>query len=144
MRRGLRSRWLLAALAGLAGTVIAVGCAQTDAGLTTKIKTQLAADDTVKAYQIDVDTKEKVVTLTGTVDSLAAKDQAIALARGTKGVVDVVDNITVSGPGGAMEGMGEPAMGTSPGMMEGGPGMGATPTAGTTPIMAMTTPGPRK
>ena len=141
MRRVLRSRWLLAALAGAA---ITIGCAQTDAGLTTKIKTQLAADETVKAYQIDVDTKEKVVTLTGTVDSQAAKDQAIALARSTKGVVDVVDNITVSGPGGTMEGMGEPAMGTTPGMMEGAPGMGATPTAATTPVMAMTTPGPRR
>ena len=137
MRRGLRSRWFLAAVAGMAVTI---GCAQTDPGLTTKIKTKLAADDTVKAYQIDVDTKEKVVTLTGTVDNQAAKDQAITLARSTQGVVDVVDNITVSGAGGAMEGMGEPAMGTTPGME----GMGATPTAATTPVMAMTTPAPRK
>ncbi|MFN2387771.1 MAG: BON domain-containing protein [Thermoanaerobaculia bacterium] len=140
MRRGLRSRWLPAAVAGL---MVMVACAQTDAGLTTKIKTKLAADDTVKAYQIDVDTKEKVVTLTGSVDSQAAKDQAIALARSTAGVVDVVDNITVSGPGGTMEGMGEPAMGTTPGM-EGTPAMETTPPGGTTPIMAMTTPGPRR
>ena len=126
----------------VAVVMAALGCAQTDAGLTTKVKAKLAADDTVKAYQIDVDTKEKIVTLTGTVDSQAAKDQAIALARSTTGVVDVVDNITVSGPGGTMEGMGgmgEPAMGTTP---EGMPGMEPTPTAMTTPIMAMTTPGP--
>jgi hypothetical protein len=88
-------------------------------------------------------TKEKVVTLTGTVDSQAAKDQAIALARATSGVADVVDNITVSGPAGTMEGLGEPAMGTTPGM-EGTPGMETTPTAGTTPVMAMTTPGQRR
>jgi hypothetical protein len=140
MRRSLRSRWLAA---GVAVAMTAMACAQTDAGLTTKVKTKLAADDTVKAYQIDVDTKEKVVTLTGTVDNQAAKDQAISLARSTAGVVDVVDNITVSGAGGSMEGMGEPAMGTTP-AMEGMPGIATTPTAVTTPIMAMTTPGPRK
>jgi len=81
----------------LAAALIAVACAQTDAGITTKVKSKLAADDTVKAYQIDVDTKDKVVTLSGSVDSPAAKDQAVAIARGTQGVADVVDNITVGG-----------------------------------------------
>ena len=79
----------------LAAVAFAVACAQTDAGITGKVKSKLAADDTVKAYQIDVDTKDKVVTLSGSVDSQAAKDQAVALARGTEGVADVVDNITV-------------------------------------------------
>ncbi|HEY3174101.1 MAG TPA: BON domain-containing protein [Thermoanaerobaculia bacterium] len=82
-------------LAILAAVAFAIACAQTDAGITGKVKSKLAADDTVKAYQIDVDTKDKVVTLSGTVDSPAAKDQAVALARGTEGVADVVDNITV-------------------------------------------------
>lgn len=81
----------------LAAALIAVGCAQTDAGITTKVKSKLAADDTVKAYQIDVDTKDKIVTLSGSVDNPAAKDQAVAIARGTQGVADVVDNITVGG-----------------------------------------------
>lgn len=94
----------------------AVACAQTDAGITTKVKSKLAADDTVKAYQIDVDTKDKVVTLSGNVDNQAAKDQAVALARGTEGVADVVDNITVAGGAAAMPGDmppmgGEPAPG---------------------------------
>jgi hyperosmotically inducible protein len=83
----------------LAAVGLAVACAQTDAGITTKVKSKLAADDTVKAYQIDVDTKDKVVTLSGNVDSAAAKDQAVALARGTEGVADVVDNITVGAEG---------------------------------------------
>ncbi len=82
-------------LAILAAVAFAIACAQTDAGITGKVKSKLAADDTVKAYQIDVDTKNKVVTLSGNVDSPAAKDQAVALARGTEGVADVVDNITV-------------------------------------------------
>lgn len=88
----------------LAVVAFAVACAQTDAGITTKVKSKLAADDTVKAYQIDVDTREKVVTLSGNVDSQAAKDQAVAIARSTEGVADVVDNITVAGGEIAMPG----------------------------------------
>jgi hyperosmotically inducible protein len=101
-------------LAILAAGAFAVACAQTDAGITTKVKSKLAADDTVKAYQIDVDTKDKVVTLSGSVDSQAAKDQAVALARGTEGVADVVDNITVSGGTAAMPGE-NPAYGSTTG-----------------------------
>lgn len=88
----------------LVAGMFAIACAQSDAGITTKVKSKLAADDTVKAYQIDVDTKDKVVTLSGNVDSPAAKDQAVALARSTEGVADVVDNITVAGGTAAMPG----------------------------------------
>lgn len=89
---------------GVAAALFVVACAQTDAGVTTKVKSKFASDDVVKAYQIDVDTKDKVVTLSGNVDSQAAKDQAVALARGTEGVADVVDNITVAGGSAAMPG----------------------------------------
>ena len=66
------------ALFGVAAVVLlATACAQTDAGVTTKVKAKLAADDTVKAYQIDVDTQNKIVTLSGSVDSAAAKDRAV-------------------------------------------------------------------
>ena len=95
----------------LAAVAFSVACAQTDAGITGKVKSKLAADDTVKAYQIDVDTKDKIVTLSGNVDSQAAKDQAVALARGTEGVADVVDNITLAGGSAAMPG--ENPMGTA-------------------------------
>ncbi|HEX9689836.1 MAG TPA: BON domain-containing protein [Thermoanaerobaculia bacterium] len=88
----------------LVAVVFAIACAQTDAGITTKVKSKLAADDTVKAYQIDVDTKDKIVTLSGNVENQAAKDQAVALARGTEGVADVVDNIMVAGGSIAMPG----------------------------------------
>ncbi|HEV8611441.1 MAG TPA: BON domain-containing protein [Thermoanaerobaculia bacterium] len=98
----------------LVAVAFAVACAQTDAGITTKVKSKLAADDTVKAYQIDVDTKDKVVTLSGNVDSQAAKDQAVALARSTEGVADVVDNITVAGGAAAMPGENPPMGGGAP------------------------------
>ncbi len=72
-----------------------VACAQTDAGITTNVKTKLAADDTVKAYQVDVDTRNGVVTLSGDVENAAAKEQAIQIARQTDGVRDVIDQIRV-------------------------------------------------
>jgi hyperosmotically inducible protein len=86
----------LALLGSIAGLVAAVACAQTDAGITTAVKSRLAADNTVKAYQIDVDTANGVVTLSGTVDRPVAKQQAVVIARQTDGVTDVVDNIEVS------------------------------------------------
>ena len=76
--------------------VFTVACGRTDAGITTNVKSKLAADGAVKAYQVDVDTRDHVVTLSGTVDSLAAKSRAVELARQADGVRDVVDNIHVN------------------------------------------------
>ena len=90
---------MLRKLAGFvagAGMVVTVACGQTDAGITTNVKTKLAADDVVKAYQVDVDTQNRVVTLSGDVETVMAKDRAIMIARETDGVRDVVDRITVS------------------------------------------------
>ena len=85
-------------LAFLGSAVLVVGCAQSDSGITTSVKSQFMADDTVKARNINVDTRDRVVTLTGTVQSAQEEAKAIQIARNTKGVADVVDNITVSSP----------------------------------------------
>lgn len=61
-----------------------------DAWITSKVKAQLLADTAVKGTQINVDTKANVVTLTGTAESAAARDMAIKLAAGTKGVKNVI------------------------------------------------------
>ena len=79
----------------LAAAIMTVACAQTDAGITTNVKTKLAADETVKAYTVDVDTRNGVVTLSGNVESATAKEQAIQIARQTDGVRDVIDQINV-------------------------------------------------
>ena len=71
-------------------------CSQSDAGITTAVKSKLAVDDTVKAYRIDVDTKNKVVTLKGDVETAAARDRAIEIARATEGVRDVVDGLVLA------------------------------------------------
>jgi hyperosmotically inducible protein len=76
---------------------MSAACGQTDPGITAAVKGKLAADDDVKAYQVDVDTSNKVVTLSGRVETATAKARAVEIARGTEGVTNVVDNITVGG-----------------------------------------------
>jgi osmotically-inducible protein OsmY len=97
---------------GVAAALFVVACAQTDAGVTTKVKSKFASDDVVKAYQIDVDTKDHVVTLSGQVENRAAQERAVTLARGTEGVRDVVDNLKVGEGNAALPGE-HPTTGTS-------------------------------
>lgn len=70
-------------------------CSQTDTGVTTKVKARFAQDDLVRAHTIDVTTRDGVVTLTGDVESMAARQQAVRLARETEGVTEVVDELRV-------------------------------------------------
>jgi hyperosmotically inducible protein len=88
---------------------LAVGCGETDAGLTTAVKARLAADETVSAYQIDVDTEDGVVTLTGTVDSIAAETAALRVAGETAGVTRVVNQMNIDSAAGFGEEMGDMA-----------------------------------
>jgi osmotically-inducible protein OsmY len=74
---------------------LSVGCSYSDSGLTTSVKTKLAADDTVKALNINVDTKDRVVTLKGEVRTEAEEAKAIQIARSTAGVTDVVDQLSI-------------------------------------------------
>lgn len=73
-----------------------------DAGIAAKVKTRLASDERISAFDVDVDAREGVVTLRGTVSKEEAKSAAEELARATDGVSDVVNMITVgSGDGSA-------------------------------------------
>lgn len=78
----------IAYLGVLAVAVVAVACGPNDAGIGTKVKSNLTSDETVKAAQIDVGVQKKVVTLSGTVDTPAVKERAVAVARGTDGVAE--------------------------------------------------------
>jgi hypothetical protein len=66
-----------------------------DAGLSGKIKSKMALDELVRARTIDVSTSDGVVTLAGTVQSVAERDAALRLARDTKGVTRVVNLLVV-------------------------------------------------
>jgi HSP20 family molecular chaperone IbpA len=68
-----------------------------DAAITTKVKTAMMAEPGIRSAKIDVDTKDGVVTLKGSVDSQQHKDRAIQLAQNVNGVKSVVDNLAVTG-----------------------------------------------
>lgn|SRR5574338_190685 len=69
--------------------------ALSDASLTTKIKSKMALDDTVRALDINVTTRDGDVTLSGYVHSERERDRALALARETNGVRRVTDQLKV-------------------------------------------------
>jgi hyperosmotically inducible protein len=79
----------------VSGEVSKVGNRIASGWITTKIQAQYFADPTVKGHEIDVDTVNGVVALSGTVDSEAARERAVALAKQTEGVKDVEDHLMV-------------------------------------------------
>ena len=66
-----------------------------DSFITTKIKSKLTVSGDVNPFNIDVDTQNGVVTLSGRVAKPEAKAEAERLARETEGVKEVRNNITV-------------------------------------------------
>ena len=68
-----------------------------DAAITAKVKARLTADPEVNPLHVDVDTIEGRVTLNGIVATRAQRDEAEKLARGTEGVVEVVNLLRVRG-----------------------------------------------
>jgi hyperosmotically inducible protein len=96
----------LVALVGVFGlattgcsTNVSAGQQVDDATITASVKTKLAADTDVAAHNIDVDTVEGVVTLTGKVDTWDEAREAESIARSTDGVRQVVNNLTVEKSG---------------------------------------------
>ena len=67
----------------------------TDAEITTAVKTKFLADKKVSGLNINVDTSNGVVTLTGPVASAAEKAQALRLAKHTHGVKRVISKLTI-------------------------------------------------
>lgn len=70
-----------------------------DSALTAKVKTAMLADPSLKALQINVDTKDGTVTLKGGVESQTQKDHATDVAQGVSGVKSVDNNLTVKTTG---------------------------------------------
>lgn len=66
-----------------------------DAAITASVKSKFLADPDVAAINIDVDTNEGVVTLSGRVESQFQKDEAGRIARTTDGVRSVINNLSV-------------------------------------------------
>jgi len=66
-----------------------------DSVTTASVKSALIADPVTKAHQIDVETFKGTVQLNGFVDSQASKDRATTVAKSSKGVTAVRNNLTV-------------------------------------------------
>ena len=82
------------------GEKVAVGAQKAsdtlgEAGLTAKVKSKIALDDTLDGTRIQVTTNDSRVTLTGTVINDAQHRRALDLARETEGVSTVVDHLSV-------------------------------------------------
>ncbi len=70
-----------------------------DSVITTKIKAEFANDKQVSAMNIKVDTDKGVVKLSGNAKSKDEADKAASIAKNTKGVVSVKNDIQVSASG---------------------------------------------
>ena len=69
-----------------------------DSEITLKIKTKLIQDPELKAFSIDVDTINGVVTLTGAVENRMQKRRAVEIAASVEGVKKVIDNLQIISP----------------------------------------------
>ena len=83
-----------------------MGCASTrtsegtgeyvdDSAITTKVKSAILMDSSLKVMQINVETFKGEVQLSGFVDSAKSATKAAEVARGVKGVVKVKNSLIV-------------------------------------------------
>ncbi len=85
----------LLALAGCASSMVPKGTRQADSGITSAVEASLQANEKVKARQVEVQTREGVVYLTGVVDTEEARREAGRVAWRTGGVEGVMNELTV-------------------------------------------------
>lgn len=85
----------LFALAGCASSMVPASTQNTDSGITSVVEASLQANDTVKAGQVEVQTREGVVYLTGVVNTVEARQEAARVAWRTEGVRGVNNDLTV-------------------------------------------------
>ena len=89
---------LLLCVAGFASTVVLEGKRQSDSWITSAIQASLEANDSVKAKQVEVETREGVVYLTGAVDTKDARREAGRVAWSTEDVRGVINDLRTGGP----------------------------------------------
>jgi hyperosmotically inducible protein len=82
----------------LVGATFAASKPVTDDYLVDSIRSKLAADQVVKGGAINVDVKNGVVTLTGTVEEDKQKSKAEKIAKKVTGVKSVTNEIKIAHP----------------------------------------------
>ncbi|MGH9712931.1 MAG: BON domain-containing protein [Candidatus Acidiferrales bacterium] len=90
------------ALVSLAA-ILTAGCAKKpdDGAIATKIKSQMFSSSLLKNSDLRVNASNGTVTLSGSVTSDTARQEAYKLASQTPGVIQVIDQMTVNPPAGA-------------------------------------------
>ena len=72
-----------------------VGNFMDDSSITAKVKAALVDHESIKSTDISVKTDQKVVTLSGFVESQAQAEEAVKVAKGVEGVTSVSDKLHV-------------------------------------------------
>jgi hyperosmotically inducible protein len=85
----------LITIAGCASTMVPKNTQDADSAITSVIHESLEANDKVKAGQVDIQTREGHVYLTGVVDTAEARREAVRTAWRTAGVHGVDNDLTV-------------------------------------------------
>ena len=102
----LKLNRIIALLVCLVFLLSFMGCASTrtsegtggyvdDSAITTKVKSAILMDSSLKVMQINVETFKGEVQLSGFVDSAKSATKATEVARGIKGVVKVKNDLIV-------------------------------------------------
>jgi len=102
MKNEFRGNWLItgvfvliAGLAGCASSGEKTGAYVDDAWITSKVKSEMVANKSVHARDINVTTTQGVVTLSGTAETWDEANKAVEIAHGVKGVKQVENDIHV-------------------------------------------------
>ena len=99
LNRAIRAFALAGVVAGSAAATPAeagqVGAIK-DGWLVMKVHSEMVDEDVLNGSDIDVDVKNGVVTLQGTVPSEAARARALAVAKANDGVKSVVDQLRIA------------------------------------------------
>lgn len=103
-KKGLKIISLIAMLF-LAGVLAAQSISLTDENITDKVDSELFIQSDVTADDIDVETEDGIVTLSGAVDDILTKDRAERIAMAIKGVRGVINQLYVEATGRSDENM---------------------------------------
>lgn len=89
---------IFVALSAAQSAVASQARAVKDGWLVLKVHSEMVDEDVLSGSDVDVDVKDGVVTLRGTVPSEAGRARALGVARKNDGVKSVVDRLTIAAP----------------------------------------------
>jgi len=95
----MKRRVFLSLIVPLAAAIPALSQKKVEDGLITdRVRQRLVSDPEIKGYKVEVETKNGVVTLAGTVETERARAKAEKVTRKVAGVKSVVNKLRVEGP----------------------------------------------